>query len=314
MRRTFIVGFALLLVSTAVAEGAQADSAAPSSRTAVPVVRLLSAGATPRSALRMKFVAGSRTAATFVVQQSIKQTIAGAKGADVVAPPLSMVQQTTVDEVDARGSARASYQALEAHVVDDGTLAAEDLQRYESAISALTSLGGTMTLSSRNITTQPTVTGTEGFDDAAARIMEDVAGQSTIVGVILPREAVGIGARWRSTATIVTSGVTVRQTSTYTLRSFDGEQIVVDIAVLQTAAPQSMDIPNLPEGATARITRWRGEGHGTATIAVREPVARSANVAMSADQRFTISLQGQRAPVVQHLEMTMDLTRPAAAP
>ncbi|MYR05237.1 hypothetical protein GTV32_02360 [Gordonia sp. SID5947] len=108
--------------------------------------------------------------------------------------------------------------------------------------------------------------------------------QALQLSVPVPTEPIGPGARWRSERTI-SGAATVTQHIDATLRSWDGNRMVVDVAVDETPVNSVFAIPGSDQ--TLSIARFSNAGTGQVTI----DLARGLPVAGS------IELSGARALV-----------------
>ncbi len=96
--------------------------------------------------------------------------------------------------------------------------------------------------------------------------------QALQVSVALPTEPVAVGARWRTERTI-DAAATVTQQIDATLRSWDGDRVVIDISVDETPVNSVFAIPG--SDATLTIARFTNAGTGQITMDLRRglPVA-----------------------------------------
>jgi hypothetical protein len=88
--------------------------------------------------------------------------------------------------------------------------------------------------------------------------------------VLLPDEAVGLGARWQIMRPI-TAGTFLRvsQTKTFTLKEFSARTFSVTVDVAQKADPQSVStIDGLPARTSVHLDSMSGTGSGSMTIGV----------------------------------------------
>lgn len=103
----------------------------------------------------------------------------------------------------------------------------------------------------------------EKADSEARHAVEQTLVQALQQSIGLPTEPIGVGAVWRSERTI-NAAVTVTQTITATLKSRQGNRLVVDVAVDETPVNSVFSIPGSAQ--TLTITRYSMEGTGTLTL------------------------------------------------
>src|SRR5262249_43831179 len=157
---------------------------------AAPRVTLTSAGAAPRSPLRLTLASGSKSAATLQFSESVDQSLAGTPTSSVKIPPIRFVLHTNVGSVAADGSAPINYSYSDVSVVDDGSISAAQRTQLESALAPIASLTGSGTLTARNQIVDSHISGTEQLDPSVAQITDQFSDQIGAVAVPFPREAV----------------------------------------------------------------------------------------------------------------------------
>ncbi|WP_197718163.1 hypothetical protein [Gordonia insulae] len=103
----------------------------------------------------------------------------------------------------------------------------------------------------------------EGAGPEARSAVEQSLVQALQLSVPVPTEPIGVGARWRVERTI-NSAATVTQQIDATLRSRDGNRLVVDVAVDETPVNSVFAIPG--SGQTLHIARFSNTGTGQLTL------------------------------------------------
>ncbi len=273
-----------------------------------PRVVLVTAGKAPRSPLRLAVTAGTRTQATVELTESIKQSIGGQNNsADV--PPIHLGMQTTIGSVAPNGNAQVSYRYSDVGLVDDGTLTAAQRDQIQTALAPLDKVTGTATITSRNEYLDSQIAGTEGLDPSVAQLTNQLAGQLGQLAVPFPREAVGVGARWRAASSGRLSGIDARQAYQYTVRDRRANEIDLDIEYTQTAPRQRAELPGAPAGTDVRITKYRASGRGSTTLNLSEPLPLASEVHATSQQEFRIKAQGQSGALKQSVVIDLKLSR-----
>jgi hypothetical protein len=300
MRRAAL-GFAVVLglVAALASPIASAPRAAPAPP---PRAQLISAGTSPRSTLRMAVAGGTVAQARMQLTESIRQSSGGTTITSVDTPPVTVDMQVTAGTPTATGTTPISYRYSNTAVVNDGSLSAAQLAQYQSALAPLNSLTGTAKLTPLNQLLDSKVAGTEQLEPAVAQLESQLADQLGSLSAPFPRQAVGIGARWRVTSSLHVSGIDARQVAEYTLRAHDGNQVGVDVTLTQTAPPQSAELPGVPKGTKVRITKWNVSGTGNATMSLDRPGLPLTSMAhASGTQTFAVSAQGQKETLNQKI-------------
>jgi hypothetical protein len=272
---------------------------------------LISAGKSPRSPLRLAFTEGSVTDATMVMTESIDQSLDGKSMNSIHSPPISIGMRMTVESVSPESGARVSSAYHDIAVVDDGSYTAAQRAQLQTSLAPMASVTVSALVTTRNDYLDTKVSGTEGLSASTGQLMEQLSDQTGNLAVPFPIEAVGIGARWRSSSTVQLSGINLRQTLEYTLLERDGDHVTVSLKSTQTAPRQRAELPGLPAGTKVVITKYRVSGSGRMTLDLSEPVAVAGTSQAGGSQVFAVSAQGQSGTFTQKLEIEMTISRPS---
>jgi len=303
----------LAVLATGAALGAAAGvptvAAAAESEPEPARITVLSRGSTPRVQLRNAFIAGTTAQGSIALTQSITTYAGGTEVSSIDVPPVHMAVVLEVGEVATDGSARVTGTYPSVEVTDDGTLSAADLQQLQSALDPLTAVTQTYRVTARNEVSDTEVSGTDDLEPAVGQIVSQLAGQAGGVALVYPREALGVGAKWRSVANVLLNGVDVRQTHVVTVRELSGTVAVFDLEITQVAPRQEAEFPGAPAGAKVEVTRWRLTGSGTTTIDLADPLPRAAESRIGGTQRLRITQGGEGGSTRTDLETETVLTR-----
>jgi hypothetical protein len=271
LRRSLFGPLALLLAASAVAACGQGDGNAAASlpttaltdeSTATPAtaapeapapttpgVHLLDAGAEPRRELQLDLAAGSTELARMDVEMS-----QSTGGVPATALSLGMDIDVTVAEVTEDGYAfDLTYGAAE---VGSDELPPELVEQLQAGMSQVQGLRGHLRTSRNGEPQGGSLEPPAGADPAVEAQLGDLSTQMQQITGAFPREAVGVGARWQAVNDLDSTGVAMRQVATYTLRSLDGDDYVMDVEVTQSAGAQVMT-----EGS--QLESLSGSGTGT---------------------------------------------------
>ncbi|MEM7755795.1 MAG: DUF6263 family protein [Planctomycetota bacterium] len=129
-----------------------------------------------------------------------------------------------------------------------------------------------------------------------AEMMESSVQQ---MGAILPNEAVGIGARWRVTQQMNTSGMNMTNSVVYTLESREGDTIKLAAELEQTVPAQVVAPPNA--GGMQFQTVGTGKGQGTFVLDLSSLMATEAT--LTSDTDMSMETEGPNGA----MKMEMDI-------
>ena len=105
------------------------------------------------------------------------------------------------------------------------------------------------------------------------------------------------------------NGIDVRQVTEYTLRSHEGNELTVDIALTQSAPRQPANFPGVPAGTKVTLTSWRSTATGHATTSLTQPgLPISSEMHTAGTQTFAVKQGSQRSSLDQKVTADMKLS------
>ena len=223
-------------------------------------VKLLDAGAEPRTLLRLHPKAGDKQIIE-VTSQTTKETKAGdTQIQSLKLPPSKMTIEVTVSSVSAEGDI-----AYDAVVRDAGLVEAEDttspgVDELKASLAGLKGMTIIGTMSNRGISQEAKIKTAVEADAKVKQSMEQMKDRFSANKAAFPAEAVGAGAKWEVSSTLASAGVKIQLTETYQITSIEGEHIATKTTVIPHAANQKVQTPALGQMA---ITLTKLEGNGT---------------------------------------------------
>jgi hypothetical protein len=114
-------------------------------------------------------------------------------------------------------------------------------------------------------------------------------GESNQVAAPLPDEAVGVGARWQVEQRLELNGISLVQTTEYTLTAVDGPLLTLEISGGQTPTETTVELPGL-EGIDVEILEWTTATTGSLIIDLTDVVPTSSVVS---DARQVLDVVGE---------------------
>ncbi len=245
----------LLALSSCKKDGSSATAA---DANADPVL-LLDAGAEPQALLRYKIAQGTTTksnmdftmATLAKTSEAAALTVVPGVRLHIVSGPAMATAQGVKFEVKIAKAEAAIPQGLDPQV-------AKELQ--ESA-AILDDVGGTVEMNDRGVSLATELNDRAKSPDIPLRLlMMIVNARTTLSRVVLPAEAVGLGARWEARKELQLYGFKVQQVDTYTLVERVGDEIKLNVAVTQNALPQTVDFPD--EGIAISVEQMSANANG----------------------------------------------------
>jgi hypothetical protein len=232
----------------------------------------------------------------------------------VIAPSLPKVALTLSAKVESRDGDALSIAlaALESRVEGEPTTAAG--KRLAEVIAGLSGVSGNKSMDAGGRTKAVNFTRPKDLPAAVAPVVEGFEQALDHMLVPLPRDPIGTGARWQTTQVITQGGVTLVQTTTWTLEAIQGSRLTLAMQVaLAPRDPASPQSTTLPGGLLATLERVDGDGKGRLVM----DLARLLPVELAVENRVTLGLalaDPAGKPKSMKVEMTLDLATPAPSP
>jgi len=269
-----------------------------------PATDLLTPGAAPRRVLQVALTPGVTTLA-LTTDIDVTQRASGTT-ATVPSPAVRELVTFTVGPVT-NGTAEVSFLIKSAAVVRANTdLTDAQVASVNEAYAALVGIGGTGQLDTQGHLTGFTYQSPATVPPELRTYLDKVQDQFQDLTVPLPTEAVGVGAQWRSTRTVVSSGVNIAQETTYTVTSLSDTAMGYTSVVTQTAQDQAMDLPTLSTGTTTRLVSARLTGQAAGTTGFTS-LAITAHASSKGTQVLDLTTNGKTQRLTQDLAVTTDV-------
>ncbi|MBT8467981.1 MAG: hypothetical protein KJN97_04450, partial [Deltaproteobacteria bacterium] len=137
----------------------------------------------------------------------------------------------------------------------------EVAEQLQQSAAILDDVGGTVEMNDRGVSLATELNDRAKSPDLPLRLlMMIVNARTTLSRVVLPAEAVGLGARWEARKELQLYGFKVQQVDTYTLVERVGDEIKLNVAVTQNALPQTVDFPD--EGIAISVEQMSANANG----------------------------------------------------
>jgi hypothetical protein len=265
-------------------------------------VVLLDPGAEPRAAIRYHGASGKSE--RMLLRMSLANFIETSAGAALAAAPvLDLVLHVGATY---RGEAEGVWgYPLSMEMI--GVNGAENLdEKAKAALAAelapITQTRGVFEVDDRGITRNAEVSIPPG---ASARLLTMLGNVRTILlAAALPKEPVGVGARWEAERVIKVGKMVVPQTVTYTLLDREEDVLRLGVAVRQSAKPQ--EFPLGLDDSTFHLEAYEVSAVGSAIVDLHGLAPVSEMHALS-QLRATVTRAGQVEPVAMSGDLTLQI-------
>lgn len=237
-------------------------------------VALENPGQLPRGRIHFAPVAGAAVTVEQTQQMTMTMTVNG-QGAPVPASTTVTTTRSSVNGPDRSGNMRVRSEIL-------GVQQSGGVEGTAAAVDAMRGLATEMVVSPEG-----KIVGVEvsnAADPAMAAMVEQIAKGAAQNLPQFPSEPVGVGARWRLEYDIGVAGMSMLAETTNTLRSHDGNTVVIDVETSIQRGDAAFNFPGMPPEVNIEIGALVGNATGTMTIDL-------ATMASSGEQRMTMDMQ-----------------------
>lgn len=273
---------------------------------AEPVFTLLDAGAKEgRRELRMHLTAGATEKMVMRMKMSMDMSMNDQAMPKTAMPTMVIATAAKVEKVEASGDSTCAIEYSEITLADDVEVQPAIRKSMLDSFAKIKGMRMDVVFSDRGFARSCKIS---GVDDPQLKPMFDSMNQSIQqMTTPLPKEAIGVGARWRVVTTPNFGGIAQTITSTYTLTALTTEGATFNISMTQTAKEQKMDAPNVPEGAEMTIKSLEGSGSGSIGVGFTHvsPVSATLNTKATTDMVMKMSGQEFRIKNAMTMEMTI---------
>jgi hypothetical protein len=247
-------------------------------------------GAEPRRRLRYHFAGGASWSSVLEMRMAMAMSVEGQVVQDMALPTLRMSCDQQAQDPSGSGHLRYNEAVRNSEFIADPGVPGELVSKLNAALSRKQQhyrLAAEVT--HRGFLVAADAEPGIGGDPMMDELNEQFRRSLSEVLVPLPREAVGVGARWTVTSPMQTPMMTVRRSATYTLAELTGDQGVLTV---------SGDV-QVPRQRTTVKTQ-----EGTVEVLIK-----SARVTVSGESRLDLSRPHGYSDMRIDMQMGMDMSK-----
>jgi hypothetical protein len=209
-------------------------------------LHLMDSGRTPRRHLQYSWRPGQREQLTLDLRTSASASADGtdASPKEFPLPPILIQIAVEPGSVSPEGDLHYAWHVTSATAganMSDAGIQPQILAGVRAQLLPLQHLSGSGTVTNQGISREVMVDPASlGDGGTGSEMVLQVVQTLRDVAAPLPREEVGLGARWQKFSRIDSDDAHVAQTETFTLTALDGESGDLDDLLAQTASPQAI--------------------------------------------------------------------------
>ena len=232
----------------------------------------------------------------------------GEKEAPAIALPKIVLEMTThVTSVAPDGTISYEFHGTSAKAIGAPGVKPDVLAKIQGEIAKVSGIKGNAVVDSHGYARDVQIEMPPDLDPSVQQMADSVRSSLRQILNPLPEEPVGIGAKWDAEHRLPMAGTFMKQIAHSTLIARNGSKYSLAIELEQSAVPQALQLPNLPQGTQAKLVSLVGKGKGE----LKGDLARVTPIAwtMTLESRSTIEVSqgGESHPLSSSMTLKMDM-------
>jgi hypothetical protein len=282
---------------------AKAPGDAKPSADGFPIVKLLDAGKDPKTVLRFKPTAGSKTTLELTMKMSMEMALGGNSMPSPKLPEMKMAMDMTVKDVTPAGDATYDFTLTSADVADDPAAMPQVVTAMRQALAGAKGMTGTAKVTSRGFTTEGEFKTPDNMDPKAKQLMDGMKQSLKQMSAPLPEEPVGVGAKWEVQYNITQNGMSLTQIAQTELVSLEGNKAKLKLTLSQKADPQKVSAPGMPPGVEMQLTSLKSDGTGESNLDFGKLWPESSKAGLTSEIKMQMEQNGQKQDMTMKMGM-----------
>jgi hypothetical protein len=268
-------------------------------------VKLLEAGAEPRKVLRLHPKPDDKQTVTMTIKMAMEMGLGETK-TPMKLPPMTMVLDLNVKGVSPAGDISYEMATTDATTGEEPGVLPEVAAALKTAMANLKGSKGKGTITDRGLNKSTEFQVSAGSDPSMRQATDQMKEALSGMTVPLPEEAVGAGAKWEVRLPLKSQGMTMEQTTTYTLVNAEEEKITTKAAIVQRAGNQKVSNPAMP-GVKLDLTKMSGTGTGETTFDLSQLGPQSAAVESHSEVSMAMNAGGQKQAMTVKIDLNVQI-------
>ena len=277
-----------------------------------PIVRVLDAGAEPRSDLSYTLTKGTSQKMAMAMDMAVGVKTKGQTMPPTSMPRMTMIFDTTAADKSPAGEFKIDARLTSTSVDPSGAQQDQMAKALRPQIEALKGLGMVYWVNPKGHVHDVKLDMPPSVPAAAQQLMNGMSQSFESMVTPLPADPVGVGARWQVVSRINTGGADILQSAIYTLKSRSGASAKLDVVLLQLAASDTIHTAQMPAGMSAKVRTFTSGGNGTTNVDTKSVAPEGGTMTLKTG--MDISVQGAAAGAGEESTVetttTVQVTRP----
>lgn len=272
-------------------------------------VELVRAGNEPRRLVRFSPEVGTVQTSEMIMEMQQQVSLGGVAMPSQPMPPQKLTLEIKVTDVSSEGDVSFEFKYTDMKVIDDPNNPSPLKATIETMLKPMIGSIGRGVVTNRGLTKSGEY---EVPDDLSPQLKQMLAGMKDAMNRLsspVPEEAIGMGAVWKVSQSIVANGMKLDQTSTHTITNMTDDGFQMSVKLEQQADPQDIENPMLPPGTKLRLDSLESNGSGKSIIKENAIFPLSSEVKIGTAANMSIDVAGQAQKMKTDITMKMSLQK-----
>ncbi len=238
------------------------SSTSPVTNLPTTKIDLLTVGTGEKKQLRFTPVVNSRQTSTLTLRLDDK-------GLAATIPATKLTMEIVVTQIASNGDISFDFTYKNVDIVAEPGIPPSVIEPIRRSLGSLVGLSGAVVVDSRGQTKSTSLRLPQELDSSTQQIFEQLSSSLGQLYAPLPEEAVGLGARWRTSQELNINGIQLTQSAIYELVSNQGNVLQLKMLVEQEAQSQEVKLPaspDIPAGFRVQLRSFSNQGEGEMTL------------------------------------------------
>ncbi len=234
-------------------------------------VELLEAGQEPRQELRYRFQVGQNEKMVITSHNSMKMR--GSQSLTMKVPTQVMTMDMKVEKITDAGNLEMTSELVKVEILETPGVPQAVTKNVRNETSKLVGMKGKVEQTDRGEVLTSDLTLPQTATPQLKQFMESLKSSMAQMSSPLPKEPVGLGAKWKVSMSLEMGTMKISQIATYTITELSDTEVKLDVTVKQSAPAQDF----IPPGQTqsVHLESYTGSGEGKMVLVLKEIVPTS---------------------------------------
>jgi hypothetical protein len=269
-------------------------------------LKLLDRGKEPRQIIKFKLKEGSKETGKIITDMDIQNTMKETQSPMVYMPSINIPVNSVVEEVDENGIAKIKYEIRDITVGDDPDADPNLVKSLRGLYSKIKLISCTAKVDPSGSNTKPECEFQGDLEPSLTESLKQVM-ENFSNNIFIPKEPVGLGAKWEITnPEMLSGGMLISINTMMQLVKLDGDNATIKSTLSQTAKEQTIKFPGTE--LESKLTSLNASGSGQMEINFHEFLPRGSTNFITDLTMIIKGQSGQTTEIQTNMAMRVNIT------